>query len=203
MGDIGVGAGLDPSHKRSKKNKKSKIIQIVFAHVSGERFPLTALTMPLFHFSLADFNSYYREDSVPLEILVPIAKGLLSALSLFGQYKLSHCDVKPENVMLKGLTPILLDLSGVVEFGNPIDIYTPYYALDASAVQVTPLYDLNCLITSIARCIIKPFDLKKERTRLQMKTEIEEFCRNDKELYRNFMYKLFEKENSSDAFKLF
>jgi serine/threonine protein kinase len=68
--------------------------------------------------------------------------------------KLSHCDLKPENVMMNNLIPIVIDFGAVTALGNEVGEYTPFYSLDAINTKVSPKSDFFFIVTLLVRCFV-------------------------------------------------
>ena len=148
---------------------------IEFSHASGDKLPLLALMMPMYHISLAELLSGFHQVDLSPEMFNHVAKGLLSAGARFQEKNLSHCDIKPENIMMDGLNPVLVDFGAVVNIGDAIREHTPFYSLEANKNAVTSEFDLFCIVTTLVRCVFSSFDLQN-RTRLQMISLINQMC---------------------------
>jgi serine/threonine protein kinase len=140
---------------------------IQFSHERGEKEPLLALLMPMYHISLAELLSGFHNLSVPVPLFNQIALGLLAAGARFQEKNLSQCDIKPDNIMMEGSNPVLVDFGAVVMIGEAIREHTPFYSLDANKIAVTPEFDLCCIVTTLVRCVFPLFELQY-RTRIQM-----------------------------------
>jgi serine/threonine protein kinase len=130
--------------------------------------PLSAIVLPdcPYRFTSLRLRSFgifpkaaFGNIPVPFDLFRKIAVGLLSAGSRFQEIGLSHCDLKPENVMMDNLTPIVIDFGAVVNFGGEVIEYTPGYSLDADTKCVSPQFDLFCIITTLVRCFLPSFSL--------------------------------------------
>jgi hypothetical protein len=150
---------------------------IEFCHQSGSKDPLMALMMPLYNWSLAELLVCFHKDPLPFGLFKQIALGLLAAGAEFQAKSYSHCDIKPSNIMLNGLTPVLIDFGAVVPLGSSTVEHTPFYALDASHDVVTSEFDLFCIVTTLVTCFAPAFELQK-RTKLEMICLINDLCSN-------------------------
>jgi serine/threonine protein kinase len=79
-----------------------KIYQTIeFSHESTSSEPgLLALILPLYPMSLADIMEAFGQTVLSYDFFYCVAHGLLSAGARFQEKNLSHCDLKPENVMM-------------------------------------------------------------------------------------------------------
>ena len=140
---------------------------IQFCHENGAKEPLLALMMPMYHISLAELLRCFREMPVPQNVFKRITLGLLSAGARFCDKKYCHCDIKPNNIMMDGFEPVLIDFGAVVSIGDAVREHTPFYALDANQDAVTPEFDLFCIVTTLVQCFCPSFELQN-RTKTQM-----------------------------------
>jgi serine/threonine protein kinase len=151
----------------SHENIAPIVDSIQFSHESGSKEPLMALLMPLYNWSLAELLVCFNEEPLPLDLFKQIARGLLAAGAQFQAKSFSHCDIKPNNVMMNGLMPVVIDFGAVVPLGSSIVEHTPFYAMDANHDVVTSEFDLFCIVTTLVRCFVPMFELKK-RTKEKM-----------------------------------
>lgn len=133
-----------------------------------------ALMMPLYNWSLAEILVCFHANPLPLGLFKLIALGLLSAGAEFQAKNYSHSDIKPNNIMMSGLMPVVIDFGAVVPLGSSIIEHTPFYALDANHEVVTPEFDLFCIVTTLMRCFVPMFELQK-RTKVEMIAFIDKF----------------------------
>ena len=203
--------GLVGSHSAVFESKLFEIIKshdniapivdtIRFQHESGTKDPLMALLMPLYSWSLANLLLCFREEPLPLGLFKQIAGGVLAAAARFQEVSYSHCDIKPNNIMMNGFIPVVIDFGAVVPLGNSIVEHTPFYALDANRDHVTSEFDLLCIVTTLVSCFAPKFDLFK-RTKAEMSLLIREVCISNTNLneYGNICQALLQSTSSMDA----
>jgi len=197
--DIGVSSILQP-HVHIAPIVNS----IEFCHENGAKHPLLAVMMPLYHISLAELLRSLHEMAVPQNVFNHITLGLLSAAGRFQDKGLCHCDIKPENIMMDGFNPVLVDFGAVVSIGEAIREWTPVYSLDADHNAVTPEYDLFCIVTTLVRCFCPSFELQN-RTKTQMISLINEVCRSNTILdqYGTVCLLLLDCKSSNEGFRRF
>ena len=152
---------------------------IEFSHVTGNKDPLMALMMPLYSWSLDELLVCLRDEPLPLDLFKRICHGLLSAAALFQEKSYSHCDIKPNNVMMNGFVPVVIDFGAVVRLGSPTVEHTPGYALDASHDIVTSEFDLNCIVTTLVRCFAPAFIPRERMTKMEMIGFIGQVCQTN------------------------
>ena len=90
-----------------------------------------------------------------------MAFGLLNAAIVFETKGYGHCDIKPDNVMMIGLEPVLVDFGAVTPLGQRVLESTAAYGLDANTLEVTTEYDLNCIVVTLVRCFMPSFVLNQ------------------------------------------
>jgi serine/threonine protein kinase len=117
--------------------------------------------MPLLAISLEDFLSAYQ-SRVDDRMLLRTMLSLLHAGKRFHEENLSHCDIKPANIMLDSDGYfILIDLGAAVQIGESAFEYTEGYFLDAAAHAIDYKFDLYCIATTITRCLIPEFSVQR------------------------------------------
>ena len=129
-----------------------------FAHVSEGNRPTVALIMPLFSMSLQD-ELEAKGDNVQISFdrFLELGSQLLSAGKRFQEKDLVHCDIKPGNIMLSDEKYVVIDFGAVCHTGEAVREYTQFYSLDAGASNVNSLFDLNCIIVTLAQCFMRGF----------------------------------------------
>jgi serine/threonine protein kinase len=131
---------------------------ISFTHQSEPTQPgLLAMIMPLYTMSLADILLAFGNVHLPFDLFRNIANGLLDAGSHFQARGVSHCDFKPENIMMDNKTPIVVDFGATVKLGCKVIEYTSGYSLDADRNCVNSQFDLFCIIITLVRCFLPSF----------------------------------------------
>jgi serine/threonine protein kinase len=79
-----------------------------------------------------------------------LATSVLHALEAFHSSNLSHCDIKPSNIMVDDEGDfVVIDLGGAVDFGRTVQMASPFYSLNAPKDAVSHRFDLNCLAVTI------------------------------------------------------
>jgi predicted DNA-binding protein (UPF0251 family) len=183
----------------SHENIAPIVDSIQFCHESGSKEPLMALMMPLYNSSLAELLVCFNEDPLPLNLFKQIAHGLLAAGAEFQAKSFSHCDIKPNNIMMNSCMPVVIDFGAVVPLGSSIVEHTPFYALDANHDVVTSEFDLLCIVTTLVRCFAPMFELEK-RTKEEMILLIDEVCSNIKLIdYGNICRALLKSTSSNEG----
>jgi hypothetical protein len=173
---------------------------IQFSHESGPKDPLMALMMPLYNWSLAELLVCFQEEPLPFGLFKRIALGLLSAGAEFQSKSFSHCDIKPNNIMMNGLIPVVIDFGAVVSLGDSTVEHTPFYCLDANHDVVTSEFDLFCIVTTLVSCFAPAFELQY-RTKEEMRVLIDDVCSRNGKLndYGNICQMLLQSSSSSDG----
>jgi serine/threonine protein kinase len=115
--------------------------------------------MPLYPMSLDELLKMYKAP-LPVDRFLHVANGLLSAGSRFQEKNLSHCDIKQSNIMMNCCDPVLIDFGAVVTLGDPIVECTPNYSLNANQKNVTPQFDLYCIVTTLVFCFLPTFEIE-------------------------------------------
>jgi hypothetical protein len=111
-----------------------------------------ALCMPLFACTLHDLlREAHGGHTLPASLLLRVADAMEAALSLLHGYNIAHCDVKPDNIMLRESgEPVLIDLGSATPFGQEIEEGAPLqFILDCDTTAATPLLDRVCLATTL------------------------------------------------------
>jgi serine/threonine protein kinase len=117
--------------------------------------------MPLLAISLEDFLSAYQ-SRVDDRMFLRTMLSLLHPGKRFHEENLSHCDIKPANIMLDSDGHfILIDLGAAVQIGESAFEYTEGYFLDAAAHAIDYKFDLYCIATTITRCLIPEFSVQR------------------------------------------
>lgn len=147
---------------------------ISFTHESGDKNALTAIMMPIFNLSLSELILSYPHHSLPFPIFKSIALGLFSAVTRFQEVGLVHADIKPDNIMMTELSPILIDFGSVTHLGCTVLETTEHMALDAGMDKVDFSFDLCCIASTLCFCFIVGFERKK-RTRGELLREIRDY----------------------------
>ena len=172
---------------------------IQFSHESGSKEPLMALMMPLYNWSLAELLVCFHEEPLPLDFFQQVTLGLLAAGAIFQAKSFSHCDIKPDNIMMNGFIPVVVDFGAVVPLGNCTVEHTPFYALDADHKVVTPEFDLFCIVTTLVRCFAPMIELQK-RTKADMILLINDVSSDIKlNAYGNICLEILQSTSSQEA----
>ena len=145
---------------------------IEFSHILHAANSI-ALIMPLYPISLSEILRAYQGQALSFNHYVAIAKGLLVAGERFESCGLAHCDIKPSNVMMDKVSPVLIDLGSAVRLGCSIEEYTHFFALDADILKVTPVFDLNCIVVTLSMCFVPNFQVQY-RTREKLRLELQD-----------------------------
>lgn len=138
---------------------------IQFGHLQTSSFPMIALLMPKYELSLSEILDAFMDNPLSIEIFRKLTLHILDATSRFESVGLSHSDVKPQNIMIQAENFVLIDLGASCQLGSAATEYTPGYFLDADANHMTPQFDLNCIIVTLAKCCMKEFTPKLGMTR--------------------------------------
>jgi serine/threonine protein kinase len=135
------------------------------------------LVMPLFCASLQAY--ILCRTSVSVHLLIRLGLTLLHAHAAFESKGLSHCDIKPSNIMLdRNENYTLIDLGSVVELGKPSELffstlylhlqilkckivqsYTGGYGRQADMSSVTSDYDFQCILTTLSQFAILEYQV--------------------------------------------
>jgi serine/threonine protein kinase len=100
--------------------------------------------------TIVDVYELLKGSPLEEKTLMRIATSVLNALDSFHSTNLSHCDIKPSNIMVKPDGEfIVIDLGGAVELGSTVKMTSQFYPLDASKDTVFCKFDLNCLAVTI------------------------------------------------------
>ena len=140
---------------------------IEFAHETAGKEHMVALIMPLYQLCLREVMESFMDIQPPLFMFDLLASTLLRGGSRFHTLNLSHCDIKPENIMLHNGSFVLIDLGGVVKIGQSIRDYTPSYILDAKIDEVDFTLDLNCIAVTLLRFCCENYDTSKRSTKVK------------------------------------
>ena len=129
-----------------------------FVHVSEGNRPSVALIMPLFSMSLQD-ELEARGDyaQISFDRFLKLGSHLLSAGKRFQEKDLVHCDIKPGNIMLSDEKYVVIEIGAVCHTGEAVREYTQFYSLKADASNVNSLFELNCIIVTLAECFMRGF----------------------------------------------
>jgi serine/threonine protein kinase len=138
---------------------------VTFSHETAQGENMVALMMPLYQICLREVMEAFMDIQPPLQMFNLLATTLLRGGSRFHELNLSHCDIKPENIMLHNGNFVLIDLGGVVNIGQPIRDCTPSYILDARTDKVDFTLDLYCIAVTLVRFCCANYDIRKRSTK--------------------------------------
>jgi len=133
---------------------------IHFSHLqssSSSSIPMVALLMPKYELNLFEILDAFTENPLSIGIFRKLTLHILDAASRFESVGLSHSDIKPQNIMILAGNFVLIDLGASCRLGSAATEYTPGYFLNANPNHMTPEFDLNCIIVTLAKCCIKGF----------------------------------------------
>jgi serine/threonine protein kinase len=143
-----------------------------FVHETDPSRKMVVFIMPLFEMSLANIIESYFDTPLCEKIFIKIARSVLSAGARFQELGLSHCDVKPENIMVKGGEFCLIDLGATVELGAFAREHTQGYCLDATTTPVRTDFDACCIAVTLLRCAYPAYVLKPRVTRIKFEENL-------------------------------
>lgn len=149
---------------------------ISFYHSQTSSFPMIALLMPKYELSLSEILDAYMDSPLSVGIFRKLTLHILDAASRFESVGLSHSDIKPQNIMIRAEEFILIDLGACCPLGSAAIEYTPGYFLDADINRITPEFDFNCIIVTLAKCCIKGFAPKLGMTKAAFKDIFNTWC---------------------------
>ncbi len=185
-------------HKTGKKPNVAAFDAVLeFRHALHPVYSI-ALIMPLYSISLKEVLDAHGSE-LNIKLFKNIAKGLLAAGQCFEECGLSHCDIKPNNIMLDHGSPVVIDFGSVVRLGSAVEEYTRFYALDAESNPVGSDFDLNCIVVTLAQCFIPLFSVEY-RTRQKLAEELEK-CRGNLVLYASICMEALKYTSSSAALR--
>lgn len=117
------------------------------------------IIMPFYFVSVANLLTWFTARShrhLATSALARVALGLASALHVLHGLGLAHCDVKPENVMLRADgVPVLVDLAAVTPFGEtPFETTSDWILPEPGvaselAARSSASLDLRCLAATV------------------------------------------------------
>ena len=181
-------------HKTGKKPNVAAFDKVLeFSHTLQCSI---ALIMLLYSISLRELLDAHGSE-LEINLFKKIAMGLLTAGKCFEDCALSHCDIKPDNIMLDRGSPVIIDFGSVARLGTAVEEYTRFYALDADSNKVGPDFDLNCIVVTLAMCFIPKFKTVY-RTRQDMMEEMEK-CRGNLVSYSKICIEALKYTSSSAA----
>jgi serine/threonine protein kinase len=150
-----------------------------FEHVSEGNRPTVALIMPLFSMSLQDeLEAKGAEVQISFDRFLELGSQLLSAGKRFEEKNLVHCDIKPGNIMLSDEKYVVIDFGAVCFTGQAVREYTQFYSLNADTSEVNSLFDLNCIIVTLAQCFMRGF-IVRSRSRAGLLDEMQTYGLNN------------------------
>ena len=158
-------------HSATKHQNIVHYLAVEISHEAHDQRSL-ALRMPLYTMSLSDIVEAYRGVALPFKQVENISRCLLKAGARFEELELAHCDIKPENVMMDGASAVVIDLGSVTRFGEPVEEFTRFYALDSSYNAVDATFDLNCILVTLCRCFSTEMGLPKLTNRAALAAEV-------------------------------
>lgn len=174
-GAVGVahGAGADTAGVSTRQSPAPRRLSTAHPLVLYEaRLELdddrVALCMPLYACTLQDLlREAHGSHALPASFLLRVADAVEAALSLLHGQGFAHCDVKPDNIMLRESgEPVLIDLGSATQFGHEIKEGAPQpFILDCDTTSATAQLDRVCLATSLWAAVHRGVD-PSNRTRL-------------------------------------
>jgi hypothetical protein len=185
-------------HRTGKKPNIASFDAVLEFRHSQRPVCSIALIMPFYSISLQEVLDAHGSE-LDINHFKNIAKGLLAAGQCFEECGLSHCDIKPSNIMLEHGSPVVIDFGSVVRLGSAVEEYTRFYALDAYSNPVGSDFDLNCIAVTLAKCFIPQFNVG-HRTRQQLKEELEKY-RGNLVSYANICIEVLKYPSSSVALR--
>ena len=127
--------------------------------------------MPLFEMSLAKIIESHLDTPQCEKIFIKF-RSILIADARFQELGLSHCDVKPENIMVKDGEFCLIDLGATVELGAFAREYTQGYCLDVDMTNVSSDFDACCIAVTLLRCAYPAYVVKPRDTRIKFEENL-------------------------------
>jgi len=172
--------------------------KIDFAHHTQSEKRMVALVMPLYEMSLATVLEAFDAHPLPHGMFTKVVNTVLAAASTLRRLDLAHCDIKPENIMLRNTAFTVIDLGSVVKLNSEAREYTHGYYLDSTVHKVSPEFDLNCILTTLVRCSIPEFTPARGMTRLQLRDVVNQSTLDV--FYTTYLDVCFSSRDCEDAY---
>lgn len=153
--------------------EESRVDIVRYSHVLSLHHPSSAeggisiaLLMPLYPMSLGTVLDACGDFCLSVKQFKKLTRTLLSAAQHLEMMRISHCDIKPENIMLHNGEFVIIDLGACVNYGEDMCELTSGYGLHADTAGIeSSLYDLNCIIVTLTRCCVPQFEVTQSLTR--------------------------------------